>query len=401
MSGVFDPKSIMAGNEFPYRLAVLKDRNGDISKRWFVEFYAWDKSTNQEVRKLIYLKARFKTKKEREKEGLRICQLINGKLQSGFIIDSKPKKQVEVTRNKPILFKEGVILAAKNKRASTDREHSKSNYNMYEKALLDWIEAKGYQKVYLSELDPLFMNSFFEWVSERETKTGFPIGPRSYNNYVDITRRFFTILQTLKVIESNPITMPNKPTPEAPNYVMDRNEQEQILTHLKAYEEIAYYFAKWEYYSFFRPNELRFLKIESIYADRLHVPGKVGKMYGSDYIVLTHALNELIEETGLRNMPKSAYVFGLKGFGSKEPVSRNYFSEKHRAITKKLGLNDRFTLYSWKDTGIVDLYNQTKDIHFVSRQARHHSLEYTQIYLQDRGAMLDFDKAGNTPRLPH
>jgi hypothetical protein len=37
----------------PYKRAILRDRKGDLSKEWFVEFYAWSKLEEKLVRKRI------------------------------------------------------------------------------------------------------------------------------------------------------------------------------------------------------------------------------------------------------------------------------------------------------------------------------------------------------------
>ncbi|REA64285.1 hypothetical protein DSL64_01685 [Dyadobacter luteus] len=50
----------------PYIEAKLYKRQGDLSKRWYVEFGAWNPSENSVEKKKIYCPAKFKTEKQRE-----------------------------------------------------------------------------------------------------------------------------------------------------------------------------------------------------------------------------------------------------------------------------------------------------------------------------------------------
>lgn len=53
----------------PFKLAVLRDRDGDLTKLWYVEFYAFDEKSGQLVRKRVSISMNFATRKAgRQKE---------------------------------------------------------------------------------------------------------------------------------------------------------------------------------------------------------------------------------------------------------------------------------------------------------------------------------------------
>lgn len=49
----------------PFRAARLSDRNGNLNKRWFINYYEWDAKKNALVRKLYYEINNYKTAPER------------------------------------------------------------------------------------------------------------------------------------------------------------------------------------------------------------------------------------------------------------------------------------------------------------------------------------------------
>lgn len=60
-------------------------------------------------------------------------------------------------------------------------------------------------------------------------------------------------------------------------------------------------------------------------------------------------------------------------------------SDKQRVVNKENNIRSECTFYSWKHTGVVDLYNHTKDAYIVMRQCRHSDIKMTMIYLRSLG----------------
>lgn len=67
----------------------------------------------------------------------------------------------------------------------------------------------------------------------------------------------------------------------------------------------------------------------------------------------------------------------------------NHISTAHSRVLRKLGIRKECTLYSWKHTGAIKLYEATRDPYLVMRHLRHHSLEMTMIYMKSLGINAD------------
>ena len=87
--------------KYEYRLCEIRDRGGDLSKRWYVEFWVWDIAKEQLIRKPDYISAKFKTAPERYAEAQRIKNEIDKALKDGAYIDSSGKTQRQKQDPKP------------------------------------------------------------------------------------------------------------------------------------------------------------------------------------------------------------------------------------------------------------------------------------------------------------
>jgi len=77
-----------------YQLAVLRDRNGDLKKEWYVEFYVWNEQPDKLVRKRVKIPLSFKDKKSRIDQGNHLISKINGLLKAGFHYTIQTQKEV-------------------------------------------------------------------------------------------------------------------------------------------------------------------------------------------------------------------------------------------------------------------------------------------------------------------
>lgn len=68
----------------PFKRAVLRDRGGDLTKEWYIEYYAFDESLNDLVRKRIKIPTSFQTKKARMAEAVKLITETNLLLESGY-----------------------------------------------------------------------------------------------------------------------------------------------------------------------------------------------------------------------------------------------------------------------------------------------------------------------------
>jgi len=69
---------------YPFKKARLIDCDGDISARWYIEFYAWDVQKKKLTRKRFYEVNNIASEQERRFYANRMIQQINTLLKEGY-----------------------------------------------------------------------------------------------------------------------------------------------------------------------------------------------------------------------------------------------------------------------------------------------------------------------------
>ena len=144
----------------------------------------------------------------------------------------------------------------------------------------------------------------------------------------------------------------------------DRTEQNRYHSPLVA-ERIKkelvkdpnlYAYVKWIFYSCMRPREVRLLQINHIDIEARQVKAIAPTAKTGDrFIPICDELKELIISMGLLKLPLNYYVFGRDGQPAAEMIRMDYLSKRYKLIKKKLELDDKYTLYGWKYTRVVNL----------------------------------------------
>jgi hypothetical protein len=159
-------------------------------------------------------------------------------------------------------------------------------------------------------------------------------------------------------------------------------------------------FIKFLYYLFLRPGfELRLLRVRDIKQHTVFVPAADrAKNNKGEHVVIPAALEEIIGEFRLRRYNKEYFVFSALGVPGPELAGINYFYKRHRKLLDELALTDeQYTLYGYKHTGAINLYEATKDLLAVQRHCRHSSSSQIDAYLRKYGVIVD-TQVLNMPR---
>ena len=151
------------------------------------------------------------------------------------------------------------------------------------------------------------------------------------------------------------------------------------------------------YHTFGRPREVVQLKIENfdLAQNRVLFPASISKNRMDDYVGLSPALRALLAKLNLHQYPGNYYLFGINDKPGDKHMGYLYFYNRNVKVFKALGLDKasvRYSMYSYKHSGVISLYKATKDIKLVQSQCRHHnSLDQTNKYLRDLGLLSDYD----------
>jgi len=364
-------------DQFPYKEAVLKDRNSDLTKRWYITFKVWHKQKNKLVQKYDYEVNKFPDPGDRRKFARKFIREMNAMLAEGFIIDeitNHPEKQMV------LCLKDAFHDILEIKR----NEYAHGTYVSYSQRcemLLTWLKNNHKEFLPANELTQSMVMDFLDHMAKKGTS------PRTLNNYRDGLKSIFNdVMDRHKdIIKENPFNgiKKRKEVASTKNIAYVGQEKQQLIELIKHIEPDLFRFIQFIYYCFLRPNEIRQLQVYNIQLDsgKIFIEAFKSKSKRNDYIIIPPAFVPTLQEL-IKNKSSNAYLFP----GKKAPcIAKNIMSDRHRAVLKRFDWINGHTLYSWKHTGVVDAYNNGVDIKSLQLQLRHYSLEDTDTYLKSLG----------------
>ncbi len=365
--------------KYPYKLAELKDRNGDLSKRWYIIFSVFDVSTNTLKKKYDYEVNKFPDVSSRRNFARKFIKEINEMLEEGYVIGAKdPDKEKE--------YKVPTLENALSGLLEIKRgEYSLATFNSYSSKIsifLKWVRETYHHTLLLTEITRKDVILFLD-DKAREGKT-----PTTLNNYREALCAVFNdIAEREECINKadNPFSgiKKRKEMQSHKNIAYRGEEKNLLLNAIKNEDEELYKFVQFIYYTFMRPNEIRQLQVYNVLLDdnRIFIEAHKSKNKKDAYVTIPppfkHTLINLIGKK-----PSRAYLFPGK---QAQMVSKNTMSRRHRDVLSQFDFTGDHTLYSWKHTGVVDGYRAGVDIKSLQLQLRHHSLEETDTYLKSLG----------------
>ena len=89
-------------------------------------------------------------------------------------------------------------------------------------------------------------------------------------------------------------------------------------------------------------------------------------------------------DLGVFNNPPHFYLFSNELLPGSVQIDRRLITIRWSRLKKELKLDDDYTFYSLKDTGITEMLEKNLSNISVRDQARHSSLAVTDIYTQRR-----------------
>lgn len=140
-----------------------------------------------------------------------------------------------------------------------------------------------------------------------------------------------------------------------------------------------------QYYLFYRPGELKQLKISDILFEDMKMIARSEVVKDSDNF--TKKIPAPFQSFILkyRSYPPDYFIFSKSGTPGCYPVSDNYFSNLHLQCRKKANLSDRYAFYSWCHTGIKMAAMAGIPIKQLQLQKGHSDLKMFDEYLKNIG----------------
>lgn len=400
------------GSKFPYRLCEVKTRENDLSKRWYVEYYVWDVGTEKLERMVDYISQKNKTIESRLKEAKRLIKYYNDFLEKGAYINSKLTPEDEEKKEKEEEVKKYSILKAINfacTAKSSLAERTTSTYESAAKIFIQFLTDNNYSKLPVHALNHTIVEEFFIYLNTRtHHRTGKKLSNRTKNNYKANLTTLLNYLKSKKIINSNFMdTTENLRELEVSHVVYSDKQIQSIKELLLDKDPQLWVFCRFIYFLFIRPNEGRFLRIRNIRGNKILVPAsikfrgkeiKVSKNNRSEWVTIPKSfLPDLLQY--IDGYPPDYFIFSTKGKPGAAHVGKSNFINRYRLLTKKIGISNDHTLYSFKHNGVIALYNAIKDLERIRQQCRHQDIKDTAIYLRQLGCFENTDVEENFPGL--
>jgi integrase len=370
-------------DQLPYKLAVLRDRGGDLSKWWYVEFYAYDETVGDLVRKRKKISMDFQDKKSRTNEGNRLVAIANDQLKKGYHFKKvEPEDQTKKTEQSDDLL---LVLNYIVKILSTSL--APKTIITYQSAV-NKLEIYGHKnRPLISMFTPSHAVNFRDFLT-----TTVGNSPRTANNTLQHLCALYSHYQERTSVKENPFKVRSLKEPvTSKNHAFTDEDRKTIEQYMLKNEPELYLITRFIYLAFIRPGELLQIKISeiSLSGNYITISGAVSKSGKNETAQIIMPLRkEIIERVDFSRPEKRIFGVGMRpGYAV---CAKQVPFRRHQKVLKACGLELKgYTLYSWKHTGAVNAYRAGVGIKELQSMLRHSSVQITDIYLKSLGLRTD------------
>jgi integrase len=377
----------------------------DVSVRWYIDFRIWDTDKKKFVRRQYTGMNKHKTLVKRKEAALAALDEIEELLKEGVAIGTPsdtPQNRFDLERftmREAITYylnykndtlagneEKTLVIQYNQGRAMVSKNTFKTNRILF-KLLTDYLAKNKQQNILLKNFSDDVCHRFFQYC-----RTELNHSAKTQNNYRrDLSALFNFYKKTYDLPIKNP-TLKLRRVTEEHSVKHPAYTAEQITRIVNKIREDGndqlLLFIECIYYLFLRPREeLRLLKVKDIGERTVFVRAENAKTSRGEHVTIPLELQKRFEEKKIRTYPGDYYVFSLSGEPGTKPVGVDYFYTHHRKILQSLGL-EGYSMYGYKHTGAIALYEQTKDIVTVKNHCRHTSTQQTETYLRAYGVMV-------------
>lgn len=352
-----------------YKLAKLNDREGILSKQWYVEYQFKNPETGQWERFRKVISNKLKTATARKDVASALIKKTNNWLKEGGnpFLNEIPKIQTVVQALSYVLeYKKAVC-----------RKRSYYTYKNVITIFSKFLKHKKRENLRLEEMNVRIAQEFMDWVVMVHK-----VSNRTHNYYLMDMVTFFNDLVKRHYTELNPFKGLNKlETEETSIVAFTKAELYTLKTVLPKEDPQLWLCAGLIYYCALRPAEIMRLRIKDLLLDegKITISGGQSKNKKSAliYIPNNDFLNDL-KEAGFHLYPMDFHVFSKnlkpgireaaptriagrwRSWASKNNISRNIYDLKHTAagmaVTHGVNLRDIQLHYRHSALSITEQY---------------------------------------------
>ncbi len=366
---------------YPFKKAHLNDCGGDITKRWYIVFYAFDVQQEKLVRKRYYQVNDFITATERQNYARRIIREINQLLEDGYHLDVNIAPSVAEPQGQRVFTLAKALTQALEIKKASVRPSSYPSYKSCVKIFTTWAQENKIATMDIVYFDRLRAVYFDDYLFVERSYNACTV-----NGHISYMKSLFQLLVEREVIGQNPFKSlaKHKESASRKNLAYSKDQMETIKEIVEKKNPELWIFIQFIYYCYLRPNEIRQLEHRyfNLEEKKIFIPSSVSKNGKDGYVSIPESFYNQLKGSEVFN---SGNRFVFQAGEEDKSYSKNVMTERFRKLIKPLNLGTDYTLYSWKHSGVVAAYNAGVDIKSIQNQCRHHSLEQTDVYLKSLG----------------
>lgn len=350
--------------------------------RWYIVFYQLDPSVGERVRiRETYDLNRIPDLIERAHSAELLISQINAKLPFGFPFEEAFKADASYTN---ILDAIGVAEGIK---CNTDRPRTVECYKSTAAIFCEFIKLNQWEDMNVGAFERKHAMAYMDYaVFDRG------VGNRTYNNYLERTRALFKELLDRDYIRVNPFAdFKKKKHNGKERRAFSDTEKDLVIKEIAKKDKWLLLAILLQYYCFIRPIELLRLQFYMIDLKEglIRLPADITKNKQNSIVTIPDVLLPILKRYKLHTYDQSWVIFGVSiQPHTDKAAGRNTMNARHARILKELRKDKKIldikglSLYSWKDTGALELFKKKVNPLEIMKQLRHNDLATTQLYCQ-------------------
>ena len=384
---------------------VVRNRKGDMTKKWYIEYYYVNPVTKEKQRIQSFGNINsVKKLGERNKLAKLYCETIHEMLLDGWSPFENTEKMG--AKYNAITVEDAIkkFLEVKSKITTA------GTVKAYKPVLLHFQSyvAKNLIKLkFLNEIDRKHISQYLDDILYKEE---FSIKNR--NKYLETLTTLFNYYCQEEYLEVNPtLSIKKFKTEKVPYTPYGAEMKDKVLSALKEKDRDLLMVVYFIYYLAIRPKELLLLRIENINFEKgvLFIPattrveGKIVKLTKngkSEHLSIPEQFRSYLIEKGYDKQPGSNFIVGRSCKPSPFKFTTRRLNERWINFRTKEKIPEEYKLYAWKHTAAEALIRAGfTNLKSIQDHFRHHSIQQTEDYIGSHGGNIDQEIRFNYPSL--
>lgn len=345
--------------------------------------YIWFSQTDPMTGKLKrkkYMLDRFRPGRERDIAANRIIANIYNQVAHGWNVWAPTNTSRSDSAVKDVLERYRAYIINVNKKGVL-KQKTFYDYSSRLRILEEYISEQLQPVRMCYQMDQAFWVDFFDYLLiDRD------LSAKSRNNYRTWSSTLCSWMVEKRYLNENPIQYIHQ-LPEHGKFrqPLEPDDLQRLSKYLQENNKPFLLAVMMEYCTAIRPTELSFIKLKDINIKEgsVFVSSQISKNRRDGKIKLPNKVIKLMIELQVFDHPGESYLFGRGFLPSERRQDARHFSKEFNKVKEELHFPDCYLFYSLKDSGLRDISNAV-GVEVAQKQARHSSIQTTNMYLQGK-----------------